>query len=74
MSWRSGNSTRLRSQTGFAALENFADNEDINRAWDNIKEYIKTSDNESLGLYELKRNKPSFDEEFLLFLDQRKQD
>ena len=27
----------------FAALENLRDDEDINRAWENIKEYIKTS-------------------------------
>jgi len=51
----------------FAALENVRDNEDINRAWENIKENIKTSAKESLGLYELKRQKPSFDEEYLLF-------
>ena len=38
----------------FAALENLSDSEDINRAWENIKENIKTSAKESLGLYELK--------------------
>ena len=27
----------------FAALENLSDDEDINRAWENIKENIKTS-------------------------------
>ena len=27
----------------FAALENLSDNEDINRAWENIEENIKTS-------------------------------
>ena len=27
----------------FAALENLSDSEDINRAWENIKENIKTS-------------------------------
>jgi hypothetical protein len=26
----------------FAALENFSDGKDINRAWENIKENIKT--------------------------------
>jgi len=32
----------------FAALENLSDNEDINRAWENIKENIKTSAKDSL--------------------------
>jgi hypothetical protein len=54
-------------------LENLNDNENINRAWENIKEYIKTSAKESLGLHELKQHKQWFDEECLGFLDQRKQ-
>jgi len=54
-------------------LENLSDDEDINRAWDNIKENIKTSAKESLDLQELKQHKPWFDEECLGFLDQRKQ-
>ncbi len=37
-----------------AALRNLSDNEDINAAWGNIKENIKTSGKESLGLHELK--------------------
>jgi len=49
----------------FAALENFIDGEDINRAWKNIKENIKTSAKESLGLHELMQ--------CLGFLDQRRQ-
>jgi len=56
----------------FAALENLSDDEDVDRTWENIKEYIKTSEKESLGLHELKQNKPWFDEECLGFLDQRK--
>ena len=43
-----------------------------NRTWENIKENIQTSAKESLGLRELKQNKPWFDEECLGFLDQRK--
>ena len=39
----------------FADLENLSDNEDINKAWENIKENIKTSARKSLGLYELKK-------------------
>jgi hypothetical protein len=56
----------------FAALENL-DNDGINRAWENIKESIQTSARESLGLHESKQHKPWFDEEFLGFLDRRKQ-
>ena len=57
----------------FATLENLSDGEDISRAWENVKENIKTSVKESLGLHELKQYKPGFDEECLGFLDQRKQ-
>ena len=51
----------------FAALENFNDDEDVERTWENIKENIKTSAKESLGLHEWKQNKPWFDEECLGF-------
>jgi len=51
----------------FAALENLSDSKDINRAWENIKENIKTSAKDSLGLYELKQHKPWFNEEYLGF-------
>ena len=47
--------------------------EEINKAWENIKENIKTSAKESQGLRELKQHKPWFDEECLGLLDQRKQ-
>jgi len=50
-------------------LENLSDGKDIQRAWENIKENIKTSAKESLGLHELKQHKPWFDEECLVFLD-----
>jgi len=53
----------------FAALENLNDDEDVDRTWENIKENIQTSVKESLGLHELKQNKPWFDEECLGFLD-----
>jgi len=36
-------------------LENLSDSEDIERAWENIKENVKTSSKNSLGLYELKQ-------------------
>ena len=57
----------------FAASVNLSDDEDINRAWEIIKQNITTSAKESLGLHELKPHKPRFDEECLGFLDRRKQ-
>jgi len=57
----------------FAALENLNVDEDVNRAWENIKENIKTSAKESLGLHEFKQHKPWFDKECLDFLDRRNQ-
>jgi len=56
----------------FAALEKSDGDEDVNITWGNIKENIQTSAKESLSLYEFKQNKPWFDEECLVFLDQRK--
>jgi dsDNA-specific endonuclease/ATPase MutS2 len=41
--------------------------------WENIKEKIKTSAKEILGLHELKQHKPWFDKQSLSFLDRRKQ-
>jgi len=38
-------------------MENVSDDEDINRAWENIKENIKTSAKDSLVLHELKQHK-----------------
>ena len=64
MSQRLGNSIRLRLQTG---LQNFNDDEDVNRTWENIKENIQTSAKESLVLDEFKQNKLWFEEEFLGF-------
>jgi len=56
----------------FAALKNLNNDKDVNRTWENIKENIKTSAKESLGLHELNQHKPWFDDECLGFLDQRK--
>jgi hypothetical protein len=47
----------------FATLENLSDSEEANRTWKNIKEYIKNSSKESLGVHELRQHKPWFDEE-----------
>jgi hypothetical protein len=40
-----------------AALENLSDSKNINRAWENIKENIKTSAKEKLILNKLKQQK-----------------
>ena len=53
-------------------MENLNKDEDIHRTWEKIKENIKTSAKESLGVHECKQHKPWFDEECLGFLDQRK--
>ena len=54
-------------------MENLNGYENVNRAWENIKENIKTSAKESLGLHEWRQHKPWFDKECVDFLDQRKQ-
>ena len=64
---------QMKSWNRSATLENLSDSKDINRAWENIKDNIKTSDKESLGLFELKQHKHWFGEECLGFLDQREQ-
>jgi len=64
---------RIKASNRFVVLENVSDSKDINWAWENTKEAIKTSAKQSLGLYELKLHKPRFAVEYLRFLDQRKQ-
>jgi len=56
----------------FAVLENLSNDKNISRAWENIKENIKTSAKESLGLQELKKHKPCLLKECLILLDQRR--
>jgi hypothetical protein len=51
----------------YAALENLDAEVNVNKAWEPIRENIKISAKGSLGYYELKKNKPWFDE------NQRKQ-
>jgi hypothetical protein len=53
----------------FEYLDSLNDSQDINMAWENIKESIKTSAKESLALYELKRHKPWCDTVCLGVLD-----
>jgi len=56
---------KVKISKRFAYLENLNENEEVNRAWENIKENISTSANEILGVYELRKHKPRLDEEFL---------
>ena len=49
----------------FTALGNLSNYEDINWAWQNIKENIKTSARGSLCLNKLKQHKPLLDEKCL---------
>jgi hypothetical protein len=55
----------IKISNRFAALENLNDSMDVNRAWEDIKENIKISAKESVGVYELKQYKPWFDDECL---------
>jgi hypothetical protein len=55
----------------FKAFENLSASDDINRAWENIQEKIKTSTKESLGLHKLKRHKPRIEEECLRFFSSK---
>jgi hypothetical protein len=45
------------SKNKFAALENLDDNGDINRAWETIRENIRISAKENIGLCESKSYK-----------------
>ena len=47
---------QIKISNRFAFFENLSDSEGINRAWENIKQYIKTSAKTSLGLYKLKQH------------------
>jgi hypothetical protein len=57
----------------FAALEDLDSKVEINSAWETTRENINISAKESLGYFELKKHKPSFDEGCSKLLDQRKQ-
>jgi hypothetical protein len=51
---------RVEISNRFAALENWDTEVDVNKAWETIRKNIKSSVKESLGYYELKKNKPWF--------------
>jgi hypothetical protein len=48
---------QIKISNRLAAQENSNDSEDINMAWENIRENIKYSAEDSPGLYELKQRK-----------------
>jgi hypothetical protein len=54
-------------------LENLDAKVEINSAWETIRVNIKMSAKESLGYFEMKKNKPWFDDGCPKLLDQRKQ-
>ena len=64
---------QIEIRNRIAALENLNGDENVNRAWGNIKENIKTSAKESLVLHEWKQHKPWCFKECVDFLDQKKQ-
>jgi hypothetical protein len=49
---------RAEISNRFASLENLVTAVDVNKAWETIKENITISAKESLGYFELKKNKP----------------
>jgi hypothetical protein len=64
---------RVEISNRFSALENLDTEVNVNKFWKTIRENIKISVNESLGYYELKKDKPWFDEGCSKLLYQRKQ-
>jgi hypothetical protein len=64
---------RVKMSNRFAALENLDTEVDVNTVSGTIRETIKISAKESAGYYELKQQKPWFDERCSQLLDQRKQ-
>jgi hypothetical protein len=54
---------RVEFSNRFPALENLDPEVDFNRAWEAIRENIKISAKVTLGYYDLKKNKPRFDED-----------
>jgi hypothetical protein len=54
-------------------LEDLDTEVEINSAWETIRQNIEISAKESVGYYELRKNKPWFDEGCSKLLDQRKQ-
>jgi len=54
---------QIKISNRFAVFKNISYSKDMDKAWKNIKENIKTSAKDSLGLYELKQHTPCFNED-----------
>jgi hypothetical protein len=64
---------RAEVSNRFAALEDLDAEVEINSGWETIRENIKISAKQSLGYFELKKNRPWFDARCSKLLDQRKE-
>jgi hypothetical protein len=62
---------RVEVSNMFAALEDLDAEMEINSAWETMRENITISATESLGYFELKKQKPWFDKGCSRLLDQR---
>jgi len=62
-----GKENQIEVTNSFEALGNLNNGDDINKAWENIKETVKTVTKDCLGLHQLKQHKHCFDEECLQF-------
>ena len=58
---------QIKVSKRFPGLVNLLDRENINRAWENIEENIRSSAKDNLGLYELKQHQPLYAEKCLHF-------
>jgi hypothetical protein len=58
---------QIKISNRFPVLVSLLDRENINRAWKNIGENIRSSAKENPVLYELKQHQPRFAEECLHF-------
>jgi glycine betaine/choline ABC-type transport system substrate-binding protein len=64
---------QVTTRNKFATPKNLEESGDVNRAWDDIRENIKTLAQESLAYCESMHRKVWFDEECSKLVDQRKQ-
>jgi hypothetical protein len=64
---------RVEVSNRFAALEHLDTEVEINSVWETIRENIYLSHKDSVGYYELRKHKPSFDKGCSKLLNQRNQ-
>jgi hypothetical protein len=63
------NKYQVEISNRFAALESLDESFDINNAWEDIRENIKTSAKDNPGYHRPKHNKPWFDDECSKLID-----